>query len=79
MATHGNSRRGCLPHRVHRARVSWSGGARVVFASEIGTENRSRRSRDPVRLDAEVLAEAFEVLVEMQDVDARILGGDGDR
>src|SRR5947208_7778921 len=38
-----------------------------------------RRGRDPVRLDAEVLAEAFEVLVEVQDADARMLSGGGDR
>jgi len=38
-----------------------------------------RRIGDPARLDVEVLTEAFEVLVEVQDADARVLGSRGNR
>ena len=32
-----------------------------------------------MRLDVEMVAEAFEVLIEVQDADARVPGGSGDR
>jgi hypothetical protein len=53
----------------------------AALSALYATRRRSgrRRLRDPMCLDPEMIPKALEVLVEVQDADARTLGGDGYR